>query len=121
MKCKCSKLKERVSGYREDSYFSNFNEIGQTDKGWRVILQCPKCGQLWLVDVFDKVQSLYAFKIDKPEDSGKSFFEIHEKYLIEARGGYSHKKCMMAGCGNNALQNLAYCPECAINKLGIYE
>ena len=121
MKCNCSKMKERVHGYREDSYFRHFDEIGQADQGWRVILKCPHCSQLWLVDVFDKVQSLFALKIDRPSDSEKSFFEVHKKYLIETKSGYSHKKCMMADCENNALKELVYCPECAIKKRGIYE
>jgi hypothetical protein len=114
-------MKERVSGYREDHYFKRFNEIGRADNDWRVILQCPECNQLWLVDVFDKVQSLFAFKIDSPKDTERSFFAVHKKYLIESRGGYSQKKCVMAGCENRGLMELVYCPECAINKLGIYE
>ncbi len=114
-------MKERVPGYREDGYFSRLEEIGRADQGWRVILQCPDCNQLWLVDFFDKVQSLFALKLDKPSDSEKSFFQVHKKYLIEAKGGYSKNKCMMAGCQNNALRDLVYCPDCAIKKRGIYE
>lgn len=62
-------MKERVSGYREDRYFKHFNLVDDSDQGGKVLLQCPVCTQHWLVDIFDKVQNLYALKVDDPEES----------------------------------------------------
>ncbi len=121
MKCKCNKKKTKIVGWREDSYFKHFEEIDNACQNWQAVLKCPICSQLWLVDRYDKLQSLFAYKIEKPEDKEKSFFNVHKEFLEESRGGYSDKKCVMAGCLNKSLKELAYCPECAINKHKIFE
>ena len=122
MKCKCAKLDVRVSGYREDNYFKSFPELKQVNDGWRVILKCPECGQHWLVDIFDRVQYLYAYKIDSAEPlQDGEYYKIHKEQLEKSRNGYSNENCAIAGCNNKALKTLAYCAGCAINKFGIYE
>jgi hypothetical protein len=43
--------------------------------------------------------------------------EIHEK-LLEKHGGLSEQSCAWAGCENQALRGLAFCPSCAHDKMG---
>ena len=47
--------------------------------------------------------------------------QILYKQLEESRNGYSKETCVIAGCNNKALNDLAYCANCAIKKFGIYE
>jgi len=121
MSCKCKKLKVRVTGWRSDKYFSKMNSVGSTDEGWREILKCNDCNQYWLVDEYDKLQSLFAFKIDNPRAIAKvEFLEIHKAFLLKAYEGESKEKCKMAGCNNNAVNSFAFCANCLI-KQGVYE
>ena len=115
-------MKERVSGWSTDSYFKNMSVVGKRDDGWRSILQCASCGQNWLVDEYDRVQSLFAIKIDSPTDlSEEKFLRIHKKHLIERHGGESKEECRMAGCNNKAVKEMAFCAQCLITKQGVYE
>lgn len=98
------------------------NLVGTTDDGWRAIVQCPQCHQYWLVDEYDKLQSLFAFKIDDPESIDKTkFLEIHKDFLLNKYGGESNEKCKMAGCTNHAVKGMAFCANCLVTKRGVYE
>ena len=122
MKCKCKNLDARVPGYREDKYFNEFPEIKLVNDNWRAVLQCPICNQFWLVDYFDRCQYLYAYKLDSAEPlSDGEFYNFHKVFLEKSRKGYSDKKCAVSGCNNMALNELAYCANCAIKKFRIYE
>jgi hypothetical protein len=112
----------RVTGWKSDSYFSKMESVSTIDDGWRVIASCPICSQNWLVDEYDKVQNLYAIKIDDPNDASKlNFLAIHKKCLIEAHDGESTSKCLIAGCENKSVNDFVYCAECLIEKQGVYE
>jgi len=122
MKCKCAKLRVRQLGHREDKYFKGFAQLKTVDEGWRSILQCSSCDQLWLVDHYDKLQYLYAYKIDTVElPTEGSFFEMHKSELERLRNGNSAETCKFSSCSNLALNGLAYCAVCAIKERGIYE
>jgi len=115
-------MEVRETGWRTSKYFSLMPQVGEADQGWCSVLQCPKCGQYWLVDEFDKAQSLFAIKIDnlnKPEES--RLLEIHEQGLLKKHGGHSEQSCMFAGCGNKAVKGLAFCARCLIKRQGVYE
>ena len=122
MKCRCDKKEEREIGWRTDSYFSSMEEISTINDGWRVIVVCPVCEQHWLVDEYDKVQSLYAFKIDNPDDITESkFLSVHTKYLLKAHNGESKDICRMARCNNHAVNDFVFCAKCLIQKQGVYQ
>lgn len=115
-------MEARVTGWHTDSYFSEMNVVGTTDDGWRAIVQCKECNQYWLVDEYDKLQSLFAFKIDNPAAIEEiDFLEIHKSFLLKKHGGESIEQCKMAGCGNKAVNGLAFCADCLITKHGVYE
>ena len=112
----------REPGWRTNEYFSAMPKVGEADQGWRSILRCPACGQYWLVDEFDKLQSLFAIKIDNPNKPGESeLLEIHEQALLKKHGGESEQDCLFAGCGNKAVKGFALCAKCLITKQGVYE
>jgi hypothetical protein len=115
-------MEVRVTGWHSDKYFSQMNLVSTTDDGWRAIVQCPKCHQYWLVDEYDKLQSLFAFKIDSPDDLEETkFLDLHKAFLLKAHGGESKEGCKMAGCGNNAVNGMAFCASCLVTKRGVYE
>jgi len=122
MKCRCEKMEERVTGWCSDSYFSQLNQVSTIDGGWRKVLSCPVCSQAWLTDEYDKVQSLFALKIDSPQDIDASkFLDIHIRFLLKEHGGESSETCLMAGCENKAVNDYAFCAMCLIEKQGVYQ
>ena len=96
--------------------------VGTTEDGWRAVVQCSKCQQYWRVDEYDKCQSLFAIKIDDPENLEKTdFLEIHKTFLLKSHGGESDENCKMAGCGYKAVKGVVFCASCLITKQGVYE
>ena len=122
MKCQCQSMDIRVTGWRNDSYFNSMPEMQSYGNGWQSILKCSTCSQYWLVDHFDKVQSLFAVKIDSPTDVNKEhLLEKHIGALLKKYNGYSTNNCQFAGCNELALKGKAFCPKCLITKQGVYE
>lgn len=77
---------------------------------WVLLMECPKCQQLWKVDEWDKYQTLYAIKISSQEN----WEEIDSRSLIEERiiknrGGLVAEGCMIAECNNNQVKGSAFC------------
>ncbi len=115
-------MEVRVTGWHSDNYFSKMELVGNVDDGWRAVLKCQQCSQYWLVDEYDKCQSLFAIKIDDPEAiESMNFIDIHERFLLKAHAGESTECCKMAGCENKAVKGLAFCAHCLITKQGVYE
>ncbi len=115
-------MEDRVTGWRSDSYFSQMGSIDEINDGWRKVLSCPECSQVWLVDEYDKVQSLFALKIDSPDDLSESkFLDIHKRFLIKEHGGETRETCLMAHCENRAVKDFAFCACCLITKQGVYQ
>lgn len=74
--------------------------------------RCGVCGQLWVVDAWDRYARLAAFKVE----------EIPEPHVIEPlqeraydrlaesdAGGLSAQQCLWSGCGNMALRGMKVC------------
>jgi len=115
-------MDERVTGWRSDKYFSNMESVSKIDDGWRVVVSCSVCFQTWLVDEYDKVQYLFAIKIDDPTDtSSAKFLEIHKRFLTKAHDGETEEVCKMSGCENNTVNDFAFCAKCLIQKQGVYQ
>jgi len=112
----------RVTGWCTDNYFKKMKEVGTSNNGWKKVLYCEQCGQNWLVDEYDKVQYLFAIKIDDPENlSENDYLELHKDFLLKAHNGESSQVCQMAGCNTKAVNDFAFCAECLITKQGVYE
>jgi hypothetical protein len=76
---------------------------------WRALLQCPKCGQLWAVDEWDKYQIQFAVKVADAEGWSASDEALRKAYLAQSRGENKAAKCMWSGCKKNQLNGSAYC------------
>lgn len=77
---------------------------------WVKLMKCSLCSQLWVVEEWDKYQSIHAAKIGS-ELNWESFnyqAQIKEK-MIENRGGLSESKCLHAGCSNKQVKTSFYC------------
>ena len=77
---------------------------------WVKLMECPDCAQLWKVDEWDKLQTLYAVKISEKENWERfdSIPLIKEKMVLN-RGGLIETECMWAGCNNMQIKGSAYC------------
>ena len=77
---------------------------------WVMLMQCPDCNQLWKVDAWDKLQSLYAVKIanDSEWENFDSEALIKER-IIENRGGLTPLECMRSGCNQKQVKGSAFC------------
>jgi hypothetical protein len=77
---------------------------------WVKLVECPRCGQLWIVDFWDKYQTVYAVKIASKSDweqfDSKALIKAR---MIENRGGLTDEKCMWAKCDNRQLKSSAFC------------
>ncbi|MBW2667551.1 MAG: hypothetical protein JRE13_14765 [Deltaproteobacteria bacterium] len=54
-----------------------------------------------------------------PDEIEAADNDIYEK-LIEKHGGLADKICMWAGCENQALKGLVFCPACAHQKMNAW-
>jgi hypothetical protein len=91
------------------SAFQNtLNEVALGN--WVKLMECPKCGQLWKVDEWDKYQVLYAVKVPAKEDWENFDSEslIKEKMVVN-RGGLTESKCIWVGCKKIQVKGSAYC------------
>lgn len=107
--CHCQQQVELVEISNQYSDF--IARFTQVDLGnWVKLMECPRCGQLWKVDVYDKYQTVYAVKIPSKSDWEQFDSEARIKArMIENRGGLADKKCMWAKCKNRQVRGSAYC------------
>lgn len=120
--CECEQL-PRIFNY--ERFSSNLKDrladVDARTEDWLKLCVCRVCGQNWQLDVWDKHQINCALKIDAPE-CWQTFDDkpFRLQLLVDSRGGFSEKICVMAGCRNRALKSLAYCPEHAFG-IGLRE
>ncbi|PSJ48303.1 metal-binding protein [Zobellella taiwanensis] len=107
--CKCESfgiLVEISNSYSE--FTNNLEPISYGN--WVKLMKCSKCSQLWVVEEWDKYQSIHAVKIGS-ELNWESFdysSQIKEK-MIENRGGLGTSRCLHVGCSNMQVKTSAYC------------
>jgi len=108
----CEKMSEYIEASNQSKPFKSMEQMHCYTKHWCDLKRCPNCGQLWVVDEWDKYQLLVAFKV--PAFPSKEQIEglvqkYHEKLAVDKHGGYSDKKCKWTGCKNFALKNKYVC------------
>lgn len=112
MDCNCSNLNRLVdvSDISPD-FENNLTEISEGN--WVKLMRCPSCGQLWRVDVWDKLQIQFAVKLDS-EDGWEHVdtTALQKQFLLESRGGNEEgTSCIWAGCDLPAVKGVVYCIE----------
>jgi hypothetical protein len=77
--------------------------------GWKALLKCRSCGQLWTVDEWDKYQLQLVVKIAHAADWKTSDEAQRKAHLASSRGGTSESNCMWNDCGRKQLKGSAFC------------
>ncbi|HTU99230.1 MAG TPA: hypothetical protein VMF13_01730 [Luteitalea sp.] len=86
--------------------------VGTAHGGWVRIAACRDCGQVWRVDLEDRLQVGMAIKVDAPgllDDNSEH--QIRLAYLVSSFGGETEHGCAWADCLNVTLRGLAICAE----------
>jgi len=107
--CKCRKrsvLTETSNTYQEFISGLVRLEVGN----WVLLMQCPKCDQLYKVQEWDKYQNTYALKVASSEGWQDVDIEspIKER-MIQNRGGLSAEACRWSGCKERQVKGSAFC------------
>ena len=109
MSCHCSQLPDIVK-LDDHPAIGRFDELETGN--WVRLLRCPRCGQLWSVDEWDKYQARFAVKI--PQRDGWRQFDttrFRRQYLVKARGGLTDEKCIWQDCDHRRVRGVVYCAE----------
>ena len=108
----CDQLPNLMHGHRACPPFSNMIEVRCYLKNWAYLLKCADCGQLWIVDEWDKFQNLIALKVyhEPNDDEVKAVLDdAHERMAITNAGGLSNNDCTWVGCSNKAINQMKIC------------
>ncbi len=108
----CHDQIQYLTGHIGDANFSKMEKISIDKSGWIHFVKCKKCGQLWMVDEFDKDGKVYGVKIESiPSEAEIIIIKlcVKEKELIKVYNGYSELICSYSGCNNKALNSIKVC------------
>jgi hypothetical protein len=89
-------------------------EVGSAEGGWINVARCRDCGQVWRVDLPDKLQVNLAIKIgsaDPEQWTAADDRAARFAYLVRSCGGEGAGACLWAGCPHRALRGVAMCAE----------
>jgi len=111
MKCECDSLPDAFYLDRGPKDFEK--KLKNLDaENWMHLSKCPNCGQLWIVDEWDK----YSFQIASKTETRSGWeknenLTLRKELLIKERGGLIDKECVWAGCSGKTVKGVAYCIE----------
>jgi len=110
MTCYCNKLSSIVDVEASPPGFDEKLKIIKEDT-WRNLKQCKTCGQLWRVDVWDRLQTQFAVKLETDENwTSIDITELQKGFLLNSRGGTDPgNTCIWVGCNLSAVKGVAYC------------
>ena len=78
---------------------------------WRELFRCEICGTHWRIDVEDKFQQRYVWKVGgyREDWATVEFEEEQKKLLRQRRGGETDEECAWLACGKKKVKGVAYC------------
>lgn len=95
-------------------------QVAVKSAGWVRLLRCADCGQHWQVDDWDKYQDALAIKIDTPDGWQELNDEKYRlEFIVQNHGGLGDDTCQWHGCANRTLKDMAFCPRCAYENMGL--
>ena len=95
-------------------------DLDHKDDGWILLLQCSDCESIWQVDRWDKHQVSLCIRIEYSKNWQKfDCTEVRKKYISTNRGGKSIDICRWKDCNKRAIKGMAFCEECAYEKMGV--
>ena len=81
-------------------------------KNWLELFSCSGCGQLWSIEIPDKYQARYAFKVQSNDCWADINITDQVKQLIVAsHSGLSEAPCVWSACPNYAVKGFALCAD----------
>jgi hypothetical protein len=94
-----------------------FNEP-VTASNWRELFRCEICGTFWRIDIEDKYQQRFVWKVGEYRDDWATVNLIDEEkeLLLQRRGGNTNEACIWAGCEKMKVKSqvgMNRCIECA--------
>jgi hypothetical protein len=90
-----------------DNLFPGFDHVDAG--GWKALLKCPSCGQLWTVDEWDRYHLQLVVKIADAAHWQASDEAQRKAHLAESRGGTGEMNCMWNDCERRQLKGSAFC------------
>ena len=78
---------------------------------WRELFRCEFCATHWRIDVEDKFQQRFVWKVgnDREDWATIEFIEEEKKLLLQRRGGETAGECAWIGCVKKKVKGVAYC------------
>lgn len=113
MNCECALLPEYDYCTPGRSLSRRIRPVAQivARERWRDLLRCDVCGTHWRIDVADKGEGRYAWKVGafRPDWAVPDFPELEKALLLQRRGGETAEKCAWLGCERRKVRGVAYC------------
>lgn len=113
MSC-CDKRSEVTSASESTAPFKDMESAESYAEHFASCYRCKRCGQLWVVDAWDKYARLAAFKVEeipgKDEVAGM-LLRAHEQLALKDAGGVAEGECLWSGCTNKAIKGMWVCFE----------
>lgn len=110
----CDDKPDLMHASNSTSPFSTMERVRCYKEHFANLMRCQSCGQLWVVDEWDKYANLAAFKVatvhDDVEIAGL-LSRTHERLVILDAGGFSNDDCMWTGCRRKALNGMKVCSQ----------
>jgi hypothetical protein len=81
------------------------------ESSWRELFRCEICGTHWRIDIPDKFQQQFAWKVgDFREDwATVEFVDEQKALLLQRRGGETDEKCVWMSCEKKRVKGMAFC------------
>ena len=103
-----------AGGNLEAPPFVDMNEVRVYRDLHAALMKCRGCGQLWLVDAFDRYADLVAVQVDRKledREADEALERARESCIVSQRGGYSEDLCSWRGCSKKAIRGMIVCYE----------
>jgi hypothetical protein len=85
--------------------------VSVAKSGWRELFRCEICGTHWRIDVEDKFQQQFVWKVGAFREEWASIEHVNEEkeLLLQRRGGETEEKCVWAECTKRKVKGMALC------------
>ncbi len=123
MKCSCTKQRDvQKLGEYPPGFLWRPKKLDSKVGGEVVLFRCADCGASWQIDRWARDGVNLCVRVDDP-DNWQTFDDkpLRYRYLEQNRGGKSTERCRWQCCDKYAVKGLAFCAECAFEKMGVLE
>ncbi len=113
MHCSCEELPVYTYYHPERGLSQKLRPfvVSVAKSSWRELFRCEICGTHWRIDVEDRLQQQYVWKVGRFRDDWATveFVEEQKRLLLQRRGGETEEKCVWMGCEQKRVKGVAYC------------